>query len=107
MALRFVVGVLIGGIVAAGFLFILDASGDEPAVVASPSSTTVVGAATIAATTTTTTEAPWVRAGEARFESTVLLPVAMWVDGGVATLEYDLVTLGPVLAGTSPNTIII
>jgi hypothetical protein len=96
VALRFVVGVLIGGIVVAGFLFILDVSGDEPAVVASPSSTTVVGAATIAATTTATTEAPWVRAGEARFESTVLLPVAMSVDAGVATLEYDLATLGNV-----------
>lgn len=95
MVLRFVVGVLIGGIVVAGFFFISDSgnSGSDP--VAAASSTTLAGATTIAPTTTTT-EVPWVADGEVRFESTLLLPKAMSVDGGVATLEYDLVTLGPV-----------
>jgi hypothetical protein len=98
VVLRFVVGVLIGGIVVAGFFFISDSgdSGSDPVAVAL--STTLAGATTIAPTSTTT-EVPWVMTGEARFESTVLLPRAMSVDGGVAMLEYDLTTLGPVLAG--------
>jgi CubicO group peptidase (beta-lactamase class C family) len=97
VVLRFVVGVLIGGIVVAGFFFTLDSPGDVLAA-ATPSSTTLVGATTAAATTTTT-EVPWVVTGEARFESMVPLPKAMSVDGGVAMLEYDLTTLGQVLAG--------
>ena len=94
MVLRFVVGVLIGGIVVAGFFFVSDSgdSGSNPVAVAS--STTLAGVTTTAATTTTT-EVPWVDEGEARFESTVVLSKAMSVDGGVATLEYELATLGP------------
>jgi hypothetical protein len=94
VVLRFVVGALIGGMAAAGFFFVSDSgdSGSDP--VAAPSSMTLAGATTTAATTTTT-EVPWVDEGEARFESTVLLPQAMSVDGGVATLEYELATLGP------------
>ncbi len=59
----------------------------------------VVGAVStttaIASESTTTTEVPWVEAGEARFESTVLTPTAIWVDGEIATLEYQLFSLGP------------
>jgi hypothetical protein len=94
VVLRFVVGVLIGGIVVAGFFFVSDSGDSGSDSVAVASSTTLAGATTIAPATTTT-EVPWVADGEVRFESTVLLPQAMSVDGGVATLEYDLVTLGP------------
>jgi hypothetical protein len=94
VVLRFVIGLLVGGMAVAGFFVVsnLGDNGSNP--VAAPSSTTLAGVSTTAATTTTT-EVPWADEGEARFESTVVLPKAMSVDGGVATLEYDLVTLGP------------
>lgn len=94
MLLRFVAGVLIGGVAVAGFFFVSNLGDNGPDLVAAPSSTTLAGVTTTAATTTTT-EAPWVMAGEARFESTVVLPKAMSVEDGVAALEYDLATLGP------------
>ena len=93
MLLRFVTGVLIGGIAVAGFFFFSNLGDNEPDPVAAPTSTTFAGVTTTAATTTT--EASWVKTGEARFESTVVLPKAMSVDDGVATLEYELATLGP------------
>lgn len=98
MVLRFVAGLLFGGIAVAGFFFVSTLGDNTSDPVAEPSSTTLASVTTTAATTTTT-ETPWVSAGEARFESTVLLPQAMSVDGGVARLEYDLISLGPVLAG--------
>ena len=91
-------GLLVGGIAVAGFFFVSDSGGGEPDSVDVPSSTTLPVGTTVVATTTTI-ETPWVSDDETRFESTVLLPKAMSVDGGVARLEYDLVSLGPVLVG--------
>ena len=92
MVVRFVAGVLIGGVLAGGLFLVLD-SGDETAdPVPALSSTTLTGSPT---EVVQVVEAPWVAADEARFESSLILPKAMSIAGDTAVLEFDLTTLGP------------
>ncbi len=94
LLVRVVIGAAVGAaVVAAAFLIAGLADGPEEPI-AAPGITIETPSPL-----TTTTEAPWIAEGEARFESTVMLPKALSVESGVARLEYDLVTLGPVLTG--------
>jgi hypothetical protein len=90
---RFVVGVLIGVVVAGGVFLAVDSHDEESGLAAAVSSTTLVDVQT--EVVHVVAEAPWVAADEARFESSLIVPKAMSVAGGSAVMEFDVATLGP------------
>lgn len=92
MVLRFVAGLLIGGVLAGGLFLVVDSGDETTGLVGAASSTTLAGSPT---EVVHVVEAPWIAEGEARFESSLMLPKAMSIDGGSAVLEFDLTTLGP------------
>ncbi len=83
---RVVVGIG-AGVVLAGLGLLLGRSSAESAV---PSATD----ATLSASTTMVAEPQWAAADGVRFLSTIVVPVEFGVGDGVATLEYELTSLG-------------